>query len=68
MMSESGIALGNATVNAGMPDSGQAQQQAARNGGGFGGNGENGTAGEATVRPATRTARIGDRGMVDTFA
>jgi len=34
-----------------------------------GGNGDNGAVvGEATVRPATRTAMIGDRGMVDTFA
>jgi flagellar hook-length control protein FliK len=76
MMSESGIALGNATVNAGMSN-GQAQQDQAAAAGGFGrgnrgrgngGNGDDGTAGEATVRPATRTARIGDRGMVDTFA
>ena len=78
MMSESGIALGNATVNAGMSNGGQAQQDQAmassgfgrgNNGRGNGGNGENGTVvGEATVRPATRTAMIGDRGMVDTFA
>jgi flagellar hook-length control protein FliK len=77
MMKESGIALGNATVNAGMSNGGQAQQDQAaassgfgrgNNGRGNGGNGENGTAGEAVVRPATRTARIGDRGMVDTFA
>jgi flagellar hook-length control protein FliK len=80
MMSESGIALGNATVNAGMSNGGQAQQDQAmassgfgrgngNNGGrGNGGNGDNGTVvGEATVRPA-RTAKIGDRGMVDTFA
>ncbi|SDC20059.1 flagellar hook-length control protein FliK [Massilia sp. PDC64] len=77
MMSESGIALGNATVNAGMSNGGQAQQDQAAASSGFGrgnqgrgngGNGDNGTVGEATVRPATRTARIGDRGMVDTFA
>jgi flagellar hook-length control protein FliK len=77
MMSESGIALGNATVNAGMSNGGQAQQDQAMASSGFGrgnrgrGNGGNdaGTVvGEATVRPATRTARIGDRGMVDTFA
>lgn len=79
MMSESGIALGNATVNAGMSNGGQAQQDQAMassgfgrgngNGRGNGGNGDNGAAvGEATVRPATRTAMIGDRGMVDTFA
>jgi flagellar hook-length control protein FliK len=78
MMSESGIALGNATVNAGMSNGGQAQQDQAAASSGFGrgngngrGNGGNeaGTVvGEATVRPATRTAGLGDRGMVDTFA
>jgi flagellar hook-length control protein FliK len=75
MMSESGIALGNATVNAGMPDHGQAQEQAARNGGGFGGNGngrgrgdKGNAADEPAARTVTRTARLGDRGMVDTFA
>jgi flagellar hook-length control protein FliK len=73
MMSESGIALGNATVNAGMPDGRQGQEQAARNGGGLGNNGrgrgESGNAIEdTTTRPATRTAILGDRGMVDTFA
>jgi flagellar hook-length control protein FliK len=73
MMSESGIALGNATVNAGMPDGRQGQEQAARNGGGFGnagrGRGEAGNAAEDTAsRPLTRTAILGDRGMVDTFA
>lgn len=73
MMGESGIALGNATVNAGMPDSGQAREQAARNGSGFSGNGrgrgDGGHAVEETAsRPVTRTAVLGDRGMVDTFA
>lgn len=73
MMSESGIALGNASVNAGMPDNGQAREQAARNAGGFQGNGRgrgNGgnTADEAPVRTVTRSAVLGDRGMVDTFA
>ncbi len=75
MMSESGIALGNATVNAGMSNGGQAQQDQAAASRGFGrgnngrGNGDNdAVVGEATVRPATRTATIGDRGMVDTFA
>jgi flagellar hook-length control protein FliK len=75
MMSESGIALGNATVNAGMPDGRQAQEQAARHAGGFGGNGngrgrgDNGnTAEDTAARPVTRTAVLGDRGMVDTFA
>jgi flagellar hook-length control protein FliK len=70
MMSESGIALGNATVNAGMPDGRQAQQQPARNANGFGrGRGENVNAVDEPVsRPVTRTAVLGDRGMVDTFA
>lgn len=78
MMSESGIALGNATVNAGMSDGGQAQQDHAMASSGFGrgGNRDRGNGGrdgdtvvgEATVRPARRTAMIGDRGMVDTFA
>ena len=78
MMSESGIALGNATVNAGMSNGGQAQQDQAMASNGFGRGGNNGrghggndtgtVVGEATVRPATRTAAIGDRGMVDTFA
>jgi flagellar hook-length control protein FliK len=76
MMSESGIALGNATVNAGMPDGRQAQQQqqdgnnGTRGNGGWnrGGRGEGGaTAVETTVRPA-RTRALGDSGMVDTFA
>jgi flagellar hook-length control protein FliK len=78
MMSESGIALGNATVNAGMSNGGQAQQDQAMASSGFGQGGNNGrghggneagtVTGEATVRPATRTVSIGDRGMVDTFA
>jgi flagellar hook-length control protein FliK len=76
MMSESGIALGNATVNAGMPDGRQAQnhdQAAARNGGGFGNGNRRGDDNIATVadtatRPVTRTTMLGDRGMVDTFA
>jgi flagellar hook-length control protein FliK len=72
MMSESGIALGNATVNAGMPDGRQAQEQAARQSRGFGngrGRGDNGnTADDAAARPVARTVALGDRGMVDTFA
>ena len=75
MMSQSGIALGNATVNAGMPDGRQAQnqEQAARNGGGFGNGSRRGddkstTQADTAARPVTRTARLGDRGMVDTFA
>jgi flagellar hook-length control protein FliK len=72
MMSENGIALNNASVNSGMQDKRQAQDQSARNNGGFGrGNGggrdDGVTVGEATVRPA-RAVPLGDRGMVDTFA
>ena len=72
MMSESGIALGNASVNAGMPD-GRQQEQAAQSGRGFGrGNGRNsdpvGGVADSAARPVTRTVSIGDRGMVDTFA
>jgi flagellar hook-length control protein FliK len=73
MMSESGIALGNATVNAGMPDGRQAQEQSARNNGGFGGGnrgrGDKGNAvDEPAPRPIARSVALGDRGMVDTFA
>ena len=73
MMSESGIALGNASVNAGMPDGRQAQEQAAQSQRGFGrsgGRGDNAVAGvdDAAARPVTRTVTLGDRGMVDTFA
>jgi flagellar hook-length control protein FliK len=68
MMSESGIALGNATVDAGMPDGRQAQGgEQPRSGGGarFAG---------APARPgaepvvATRVTTLGGRGAVDTFA
>lgn len=76
MMSESGIALGNASVNAGMPDGRQAQDQAAQSSRGFGrsgrgaGRGDDGAGGVAdtAARPVTRTVTLGDRGMVDTFA
>lgn len=69
MMSESGIALGNATVNSGS-DQRQAQdgQGGGANGGGarFAGNGD--ASGTEAARPAARTTVLGDRGMVDTFA
>lgn len=73
MMSESGIALGNASVNAGMPDGRQAQDQPARSSDGFGRSGRRGDDGAVggvaeAARPVTRTAILGDRGMVDTFA
>lgn len=70
MMSESGIALGNASVDAGMPDGRDAQQQAGRGEGtsrrGGVGSGT-GDAGAAAI-PTPRTRPLGDRGMVDTFA
>ena len=71
MMGESGITLGNATVNAGMPEQQQQAQrgQDARAGGnGMGGNGHgngNGNGGEALVSGPARRASLG---MVDTFA
>jgi flagellar hook-length control protein FliK len=73
MMGESGIALGNATVNAGNGGNGQAQDGSSgsnRSGSGRRGNGDSdtGTVAEATVRPATRTTMLGANGMVDTFA
>lgn len=72
MMGESGIALGNATVDAGMPDGRQAQQDGERrhaSGGGLGNAGGTVAAGDdAAVRPATRTVSLGDNGLVDTFA
>jgi flagellar hook-length control protein FliK len=71
MMSESGIALGNATVNAGMPDQRQAQggNQSGTSGGGSSRfDGGPAPIAEAAVRPAARVTTLGDRGMVDTFA
>jgi flagellar hook-length control protein FliK len=70
MMGENGIALGNATVNAGMPDQRQAQNgeqsrgQAAHSR--FGGNG----ADDASVTPLApvRQVRTDGAGLVDTFA
>jgi flagellar hook-length control protein FliK len=70
MMSESGIELGNATVNAGMPDQRQAQGEQQRTGNGQGRSFEtNGSAAEAAARNAARPAARGERqGLVDTFA
>lgn len=71
MMSESGIALGEATVNAGMPDQRQAQGEQARPGNGQGGARfeTNGSAVQAAARHAERPAARGERqGLVDTFA
>jgi len=68
MMSESGIALGNATVNAGTQDQRQAQQdQSPRGGRNYGS--VDGVAGvEAAAPRVTRTSVLGDNGLVDTFA
>lgn len=74
MMDESGISLGNASVNAGMPEQRQDQGEragAASNGGGGGGlrGGVNGSAADANERLAARTpAQGGGLGLVDTFA
>jgi flagellar hook-length control protein FliK len=74
MLDESGVALSNASVNAGMPDQRQAQgDQRAGNGGNHGnGNGlgrfeTNGSAVEAAARSAARPG-AGGNGLVDTFA
>jgi flagellar hook-length control protein FliK len=71
MMSDSGIALGNATVNAGMPDQRQAQGDG-KGDGNRGGQGShlagNASTAEPVPRTATRVTGLGDRGMVDIFA
>ena len=68
MMSESGIALGNASVNAGAEGrQGQDGQPSGRPGSGGGrGNGGDGSVAEVTPRP--RTSILGGAGAVDTFA
>lgn len=76
MMSESGIALGNATVDAGAANQQGSQNNERRAEGGNGNGGGNGLAGTGQgdvavneVAPrATRTVALGDRGMVDLFA
>jgi flagellar hook-length control protein FliK len=75
MMSESGIALGNATVNANVPDQRQQQQNSDRRAqggqggaGGLTGDGQDGAPAVNEVAPRTRTVSIGERGMVDLFA
>ncbi|MES2150429.1 MAG: flagellar hook-length control protein FliK [Pseudomonadota bacterium] len=71
MMSDNGISLGNATVNAGMPDQRQAQgeqQQRSATPGGARFD-TNGSASEAAARVAARPVTPGTgRGQVDTFA
>ena len=75
MMSESGIALGNATVDANVPDQRQQQQDSERRAqggqggaGGLTGDGQDAAPAVNEVAPRTRTVSIGDRGMVDLFA
>jgi len=71
MMSDSGIALGNATVDAGVADGRQAQQDGERrNRGGDGGAGRDGgnVAASEGARTVTRTIAAGNRGGVDIFA
>lgn len=75
MMSESGIALGNATVDAGTPNSQQqAQEGGERRANGGHGAGNLAADGRETepavneVAPRTRTVAVGDRGTVDLFA
>jgi flagellar hook-length control protein FliK len=71
MMSESGIALGNATVNAGTQDQRQAQQDSSSRGGRNYGSGKAVDGVSSTDTSTTRVARttlLNDRGMVDTFA
>jgi flagellar hook-length control protein FliK len=74
MMDESGISLGNASVNAGMPEQRQDQGERAMAGGGGDASGAlrgavNGSAADANERLAAKTPVQGGRlGMVDTFA
>ena len=71
MMSESGITLGNATVDAGKQQERQAQDGERRaQGGNHAGpdNGGSAQGGDDAARPATRTVMLGDSGLVDTFA
>ncbi|XKM07981.1 flagellar hook-length control protein FliK [Massilia atriviolacea] len=75
MMDESGISLGNASVNAGMPeqrqDQGERATAASADGSGAGGGRGivNGSAADANERLAARTpAQGGALGLVDTFA
>jgi flagellar hook-length control protein FliK len=66
MMSESGIALGNASVNAGSEGrQGQDRQGSGRPGSGAGGGGDSAV---AETTPRARTSILGGAGAVDTFA
>jgi flagellar hook-length control protein FliK len=69
MMSESGIALGDALVNAGAEGrQGQDGQGSGGAGRGRGGNGGGDEGNLADVAPRQRTHVIGGAGAVDTFA
>lgn len=69
MMSESGIALGNAQVNAGAEGrQGQDGNGSGRPGGGRGNHDKGGDSAVAEVMPRQRTGVIGGAGAVDTFA
>lgn len=73
MMSESGIALNNATVDAGARQQQDGERRAPGSQGANGNLAGNGTGGEAEVAvnevaPRTRTVGLGERGMVDLFA
>lgn len=74
MMSESGIALNNATVDSGARQQQQDDQRRASGGTGANGNlagtgaGNEGEAAVNEVAPRTRTVGLGERGMVDLFA
>ena len=69
MMNESGIALGNASVNAGAEGrQGQDGNGSGRRGGGHGGNGNGGDSAVADAAPRQRTSVLGGAGAVDTFA
>jgi flagellar hook-length control protein FliK len=68
MMSDSGIALGNATVNAGSPGQRQAQQGEQSRGGSSGGRFSNGGGVTAIPAVAARPVRLSGEGLVDTFA
>jgi flagellar hook-length control protein FliK len=69
MMSETGISLGSATVNAGQPDQRQAQGEPQRGGASAGRFDTDGGASDAAAGSAARRVASGDRqGLVDTFA
>lgn len=73
MMSESGIALNNATVDAGARQQQDGERRAPGSQGANGSLAGNGTGAETEaavneVAPRTRTVGLGERGMVDLFA